>query len=116
MRQFPQAVEFAQGLLGTLSTQEGTLLSLIVEAAQEELCAQLRPDVDPADCAEALTLASVLLSVSAMRKLKDSDISDFTAGTLKIKLRDDHSLYAEMADRLLAPWRAGGIAFRGVSA
>ena len=115
MSQYPEVTEFAALLLGELTTQEGVLLSLVADAVQAELRAQLRPDVDPADCAEALRLAAVLLSVSAMQQMRDTDISDFTAGTLKVSLRDDRSSYAQMADRLLAPWRADGFAFRGVS-
>ncbi|MBQ6430906.1 MAG: hypothetical protein IJJ99_03400 [Oscillospiraceae bacterium] len=110
-----QIAELAAPLLGTLTSPESELLALIINAVQEELTAQLRPNVDPADCAESLNLATVLLSVSAMRQLRDSDISDFTAGTLKVSLRNDRSAYAEMANRLLAPWRADAFAFRGVS-
>ncbi len=115
MSDYPQIAELAAGLLGTLTAQESALLSLVADAVRKELTAQLRPDVDPAQCAEPLRLAAVLLTVSAMRQFKDSEISDFTAGTLRVSLRSDRSAYAQMANRLLAPWRADAFAFRGVS-
>lgn len=115
MSQYPEVTEFAALLLQPITQEEGVLLSLVVDAVQQEINASLRSDVDPADCAETLSLAAVLLSVSAMRQLRDADISDFTAGTLKVSLRSDHSAYAETARRLLAPWCANGVAFRGVS-
>ena len=111
-----QIMNLAGPLIGTLTQAQGALFSAIIDAVQEEITAQVREDaVNSTQCNDSLVLAAVLLSVSAMRKLKDSDISDFTAGTLKVSLRDDHSVYAQMADRLLAPWRADGFAFRGVS-
>jgi len=115
MKPLPQVSTLAAVLLGTLTEQQNLLFSAIVDAVREEIGAQLRKDVDPSDCADSVTLATVLFAVSAMRKLTDSDVSDFTAGTLKVSLRDDHSAYAEMANRLLAPWRADAFAFRGVS-
>jgi len=115
MRDHSRVISLAAQLLGTLTAQQQTLLDLVVDAVQQEIDARLRPDTDRAQCEEALTLAAVLLSVSAMRQLKETDISDFTAGTLKVSLRDDRSAYAQTAERLLAPWCAGGIAFRGVS-
>ncbi len=115
MNDYHQVAEFAAPLLGTLTSQESALLALIVNAVQEEIAARLRPGVDPAECGDSLTLAAVLLSVSAMRQLNGSDISDFTAGTLKISLREDRSAYAQMANRLLAPWCSDAIAFLGVS-
>lgn len=115
MRSYPLPAELAAALLGPLTAQESTLLALIVDAVQQQIDAQLRQDVDRTDCDEAISLATVLFSVSAMRQLKDSDISDFTAGTLKVSLRDDRSVYADMANRLLAPFRADAFAFRGVS-
>lgn len=110
-----QISTLAAPLLGALTSQETALFSQIVMTVQEELLAQLRPGVDPEECVDSLILAAVLLSVSMMRQLKDSDVSDFTAGTLKVSLRSDNSVYAQMADRLLAPWRADAFAFRGVS-
>lgn len=110
-----QIKTLAASLLGKLTEQQSTLLSVIITAVQEQIMAQLRPGVDPADCTEAMRLAAVLLSVSAMRQLQDSDIADFTAGTLRISLRGDRSAYADMASRLLAPWCADAFAFRGVS-
>lgn len=110
-----QISTLAAPLLGSLTPQQTALFSEIVMAVQEELTAQLRPGLDPTECVDSLILAAVLLSVSAMRQLKDSDVTDFTAGTLKVSIRNDHSVYAQMADRLLAPWRADGFAFRGVS-
>ena len=115
MKPSPQIMGLAAPLLGTLTEQDNALLAAIVNAVTEEIGARLRPDVDPADCDDSVTLAAVLLAVSTMRKLKDSDISDFTAGTLKVSLRDDRSAYADMAYRLLAPWCADAFAFRGVS-
>lgn len=115
MDDYLQIMSLAAPLLGTQSVQESALYTLIVRAVQEEIAARLRQDADPEECAESVTLATVLLTVSMIRQLKDSDITDFTAGTLKVSLRDDHSAYAQMADRLLAPWRADTIAFRGVS-
>lgn len=108
-------MNLAGPLIGTLTQAQGALFSAIIDAVQEEITAQVREDANSTQCNDSMVLAAVLLSVSMMRKLKDSDISDFTAGTLKVSLRDDHSVYAQMADRLLAPWRADGFAFRGVS-
>ena len=110
-----QIMDLARPLLGTLTQAQDELLSAIVDAVMQEIAAQIRPDVNPAECNDSLTLAAVLLSVSAMQKLTDSDISDFTAGTLKISFREDRSAFAETADRLLAPWRRNGFAFLGVS-
>ncbi len=110
-----QIMNLAMPLIGTLNQAQGALFSAVIDAVQEEITAQVRPDADPTQCDDSLVLAAVLLSVSAMRKLMDSDISDFTAGTLKVGLRDDRSAYAQMAERLIAPWRADGFAFRGVS-
>lgn len=110
-----QIANLAIPLLGTLTEQQRDLLPVIVDAVQAELAGQLRKDVDPADCVDSFVVAAMLLVVSMMRKLDASDISDFTAGTLKVSLRDDQSYFTQMADRLLAPWRADAIAFRGVS-
>lgn len=116
MKDFQQILTFASPLLGTMSAQQSMLFSLVVNAVQEEIGARLMKDADPAQYEDSVTLATVLLAVTVMRQLKDADISDFTAGTLKISLRDDHSAYVQMANRLLAPWCADGVAFRGVSA
>lgn len=110
-----QILDLAAPLLGTLNAGQTAMLHLVIEAVQEEIGAQLRPDVDPEECDDSVTLAAVLLTVSAMQTLKDTGISDFTAGTLKVSLREDHSSYVQMADRLLAPWRANTTVFRGVS-
>lgn len=110
-----QIMTLAMPLIGTLTTPQGALFSAVIDAVQEEITAQIRPDAESLQSNDSLILAAVLLSVSAMKKLMDSDISDFTAGTLKVTLRDDRSVYAQMADRLLAPWRKDGFAFRGVS-
>ena len=108
-------INLAEPLLGTLTQAQNELFATIVDAVLEEIAAQLRPGVELSQCEESLTLAAVLRSVSAMRKLMESDVSDFTAGTLRISLRSDHSVFAETADRLIAPWRVDGFAFRGVS-
>lgn len=110
-----QIMTLAAPLIGTLTTPQGALFSEIIDAVQEEINAQIRPDAESLQSNDSLVLAAVLLSVSTMKKLMDADISDFTAGTLKVTLRDDHSVYAQMADRLLAPWRKADFAFRGVS-
>lgn len=114
MKTHPLPTELATALLGPLTTQDSALLDLIVDAVQQEIFAQLRQDVERTDCDEAISLATVLFAVSAMRQLKDSGVSDFTAGTLQVRLRDDHSVYADMANRLLAPFRTDAFAFRGV--
>ena len=66
MSDYPQIAELAAGLLGTLTAQESALLSLVADAVRKELTAQLRPDVDPAQCAEPLRLAAVLLTVPVL--------------------------------------------------
>ena len=110
-----QIMNLAMPLIGTLTTQQGALFSAIIDAVQEEISARIRPDAESLQSNDSLILAAVLLSVSMMKNLMDSDISDFTAGTLKVRIRDDRSAYAQMADRLLAPWCKDGFAFRGVS-
>ncbi|MBO2527030.1 MAG: hypothetical protein CW335_02480 [Clostridiales bacterium] len=105
----------ATPLLGEMTPQQSALLSLVVDAVREEIVSHLRPDADLTECEDITDLAAVLLTVSTMRQINNAELADFTAATLKVSFRDDHSALAKMAYRLLAPWFADGFAFRGVS-
>ena len=101
--------------VGTLDEDRFNLRSLICAAAEQEIRARLRPDVDTTECNDVIVLASVLLAVAAMRQFEEGALADFTAGTLKVSFDNDRSAPVQMAMRLIAPWCADPFAFRGVA-
>lgn len=110
-----QITGLAAPLLGEMTQQQSALFSIVVDAVREEINSHLRPDTDLTQCEDILVLASVMLSVSTMRQITDPELSDFTAATLKVSFRDDHSALAQTAYRLIAPWCKDSFVFRGVS-
>lgn len=102
-------------LLGSLDETHTAWLSAICLAAEKELCARLRPDVDVNDFYDAFIIAAALLSISMMKQLDDPGLADFTAATVKLTFSQDQSQLAQTAYRLIAPWCSDSFAFRGVS-
>ena len=104
----------AYELLGSMEEEQTTLLSALCLGVDQELSARLRPGITPEDCLDAFVLAGALLCVSALNQISTANISDFTAGTLKIAFGSDHSPLANLAYRTMEPWLADGLVFLGV--
>lgn len=104
-------------ILGKTPADEA--LAALCAAAVEELSAQLRPGVAPADCGEAFVLAAAWTALGD-RELGTGggEVERFTAGEVTIQ-RADASRRREalrlQARQIIKPWlRDGGFAFRGV--
>lgn len=102
--------------MGAGADREELLLPL-VQAAQRELVAWLRPGVSPRDCGPAFPLAAAMVAMEGLEhSLEGGQALSFTAGDLSIRTAGgaDASRSAQ-ARRLLAPWLGEtGFAFRGV--
>lgn len=107
--------DYASGLLGEIDNLHMTLLSSIVQAVDAEMRTRLRPGVTPEDCSDNFIVAGALLAVSTMRELDRSEISEFTAGTMRLTMAESNSVLGSIANRIMAPWYAEGIAFCGVA-
>ena len=116
MRRTDRIRNLAYEFLGTVEEAQTTLLSALCLAADQELRARLRPGISPEDCEDSFVLAGALLCVSTLNQLSAANISDFTAGTMKISFSPDQSDLAALAYRTLEPWLADGFLFRGVRA
>ena len=90
-------------------------LSAICAAAEQELRARLRSEVDVSDISETFIIAGSLLSISMMRQLDDPGLADFTVATVKLTFSEDRSQLAQAAYRMIEPWCTDAFAFRGVS-
>lgn len=101
----------------TLSGEQDAALAPICDAAAAYLTAQLRADVRPEDCADALVLAGALTVRAVCGELQaDGRLQRFEAGTLSLAFRDGNDALLEQARQLLAPWCKSPLAFRGVRA
>ena len=101
----------------TLSGEQDAALEPICDAAAAYLTAQLRADVRPEDCADALSLAGALTVCAVYGELRaDGRLQRFEAGTLALAFRDGSGSLLEQARQLLAPWCKSSLVFRGVSA
>lgn len=102
-------------LLGAQDETHMEWLSAICAAAEQELRARLRSEVDLSEISETFIIAGSLLSISMMRQLDDPGLADFTAATVKLTFSEDRSQLAQAAYRMIEPWCTDAFAFRGVS-
>lgn len=112
-----------------LACQQALLLAGPLEEGQELLLkgfcavgvrwarAQLRPEVDPETCAEALAAAAGLYAIGLFYEVRDADQAEgFSLGDLSVQSRKGasaESLTAQ-ARKILAPYGRDSFAFLGV--
>ena len=98
--------------------EAGQDLRTVCHAAQENLTAQLRPGLSPADCGEAFILAAAYLALGTLETLGDSGVSSFTAGEVSVRRTEDRgrmNRLEQQAARLMQPsLKDRGFLFRGV--
>ena len=98
------------------STQQQALMALC-RAAETELTASLRPDVSPAQYADALICAAAWTALADLPALSAADIKSFSAGEVSVSLGGRSAASEKMraqARAILAPYTNGAFAFLGV--
>lgn len=111
--------KLAAAFAGQVSQQQETVLKNLCKVAEAELCARLRPEVDPAECAESFVCAAAWLALANLACGKSSDgITAFTAGEMGItKGAGDQAANClrVQAEALMAPYCRDTVAFLGVT-
>ncbi len=104
-------------LAGPVEEGQELILKSFCAAGSEWAKGQLRPEVDPQDCGEALAMAAALYALGLYYEVQGADQAEqFSVGDLSASCRKGaaaESLTAQ-ARRILAPYGKDGFAFLGV--
>ncbi len=103
--------------LGAETDQE-ELLSVLCQAAQQELEGRLRPGVTPDDCESAFVPAAAWMALAWLNTGNGGEgVTAFTAGDVTIRKEGGRETAAllDQAGRIMAPYlQDSGFAFLGV--
>lgn len=111
-----EVYDLSLNLLGTITEEQDQLLYRLVEVVCIHVDKSLRSGVSNGELHSTYVLACALYCLSVFRSVSADAISSFTAGTLSVSLDQDDSQLTQIANRLLANWRAPETAFLGVRA